>query len=164
VAPINYYAFSKYAGELAASAVGSTILRTNMFGPSRCEGRHSLSDWLVGAMRRGDQVTVFQDVFFSPLSLETLSEQMAIVVERRVPGTFNLGSRDGMSKADFAFELAEQVGLRTDLLKRGSLKDVPLNARRPEDMRMQVAKFESAFGVTLPSLKSEIALTKDMYA
>ena len=50
----NCYGFSKYAGELAAAAVPSTILRTNFFGRSKCAGRTSLSDWLLRSLVRGD--------------------------------------------------------------------------------------------------------------
>ena len=42
----NYYAFSKYAGELAAIQVPSTILRTNFVGRSKVSHRESLTDWV----------------------------------------------------------------------------------------------------------------------
>ena len=71
---VNYYGFSKYAGELAAASVPSTILRTNFFGRSECAGRTSISDWLAAALTRGEVITVFEDVRFSPLSLTRLAQ------------------------------------------------------------------------------------------
>jgi dTDP-4-dehydrorhamnose reductase len=161
--PINYYAWSKLAGELYAGRAGATVLRTNLFGRSRCPGRASLSDWLVERLRTSTRTSVFADVLFSPLSLETLSEMIALAVERRVQGTFNLGSHGGTSKADFAFRLAEQLGFPTDVLVRSQSSEVALVARRPGDMRMNVAKFETGFAVKLPTLDSEISSMRKHY-
>jgi dTDP-4-dehydrorhamnose reductase len=161
---MNYYAFSKYAGELAALSVPSTVLRTTFFGPSKSPGKSSLSDWLVNAMRKGDAITVFDDVLFTPLSMQRLSETLDTVIAQRHPGVFNLGSRDGMSKADFAFALASAMGLPVASVKRGTSDSVKLRAYRPKDMRMDSSRFQRAFGVTLPTLQEEITSMKEAYA
>ena len=161
---VNYYGFSKYAGELAAASVPSTILRTNFFGRSECAGRTSISDWLAAALGRGDAITVFEDVRFSPLSLTRLARLVEIAVVKRQPGCFNLGSRDGMSKADFAFALAAALALPTSTMRRGRSDDAALSARRPTDMCMDSSRFEAAFGVELPTLRMEINSMKDAYA
>lgn len=152
----NYYAFSKYAGELAVAGVPSTVVRTNFFGRSLCADRKSFSDWLVGALRRGESIRVFEDVSFSPLSLDTLTAFLSLTLERRLPGVFNLGSHEGMSKAEFCFALAETLGLPTSGMKRGNVSDAGLRAYRPSDMRMNSARFERAFCVQLPTLRQEI--------
>ena len=159
----NYYGFSKYAGELAAAAVPSTILRTNFFGPSRSRGRASLSDWLVMSLSKGKTITVFDDVFFSPLSLQSLVEQLEIVVRNPRQGIFNLGSKDGMSKADFAFALAAVLDLRVATMDRGNSSSVKLIAYRPKDMRMDSSRYEKAFGAQLPSLGEEINSMRTCY-
>ncbi|MFK5108567.1 hypothetical protein ACI394_28930, partial [Klebsiella pneumoniae] len=76
----NYYAFSKYAGELAAAAVDGVNLRTNFYGPSHCEGRASFSDWLIRSFRQSSPITVFEDVYFSPLSITRLCSAIGAVV------------------------------------------------------------------------------------
>lgn len=159
-APSNYYGFSKYAGELAAARVASTVLRTNFFGPSECPGRTSLSDWVTGSLRQGKTITVFDDVWFSPLTLHRLSAMLIRVVEGRPRGVFNLGSRDGMSKADFAFAIAGTLGLPSVLLQRGTSTSLRLAAYRPKDMRMDSSRFEQALDLELPTLTEEIATLK----
>jgi dTDP-4-dehydrorhamnose reductase len=159
----NYYAFSKYAGELAAAGTSSTILRTNFFGRSRCSSRSSFSDWIVGALRRGETVKVFEDVYFSPLSLERLASLICHVLERPVPGVFNLGSREGMSKAEFCYSLARVLGLPAGPMIRARSTDVELRAYRPKDMRMDCSRFEQSFGVQLPTLQQEIDSMKGSY-
>lgn len=160
----NYYGFSKYAGELAASAVSSTILRTNFFGPSCCPGRVSLSDWLIQALSKGEQITVFDDVHFSPLSIQRLVGLVELVAVHRRQGIYNLGSKAGLSKADFSFILAEVLGLPTRSMTRGTSDWLKLSAYRPKNMCMDSTYFEKTYGVKLPTLIEEIHSMKDAYA
>ena len=163
IALTNYYGFSKYAGELAAATVSSTILRTNFFGPSKCSDRMSLSDWVVQSITQGDPITVFNDVRFSPLSLQRLVEFVELFIAKRQQGVFNLGSKDGMSKADFAFTLAEVLDLPTKQMSRGTSDKVRLTAYRPKDMCMDSSRFEDVCGVELPTLREEIHSMKTAY-
>jgi dTDP-4-dehydrorhamnose reductase len=160
----NYYAFSKYASELAAERVLTTTLRTNFFGPSRCPGRASLSDWLVESLKSQQSITVFDDVSFSPLSLQTLARMINLVISRPRQGVFNLGSRQGMSKADFAFALAGALQLPVATMTRGSTASQTMAAYRPKDMRTDSSRFEQAFDVELPTLTEEIESMKVAYA
>lgn len=153
----NIYAFSKYSGELAAAQVQSSILRTNFIGRSKISHRESFSDWVFNSLTIGKNIQVLDDVFFSPLSMTTLVEMIQLVVERRPVGIFNLGSHNGMSKADFAFCFAERVKLPTENMTRiEARKAVFLKTYRPKDMRMDSSRFEHAIGVKLPALRDEI--------
>jgi len=162
---MNYYAFSKYAGELAAASVSSTILRTNFFGRSHCVKRASLSDWLFRSLSNGDSIQVFDDVLFNPISMITLSEMIELIMQKKPIGVFNLGSHGGMSKADFAFAFAEEMNLSTSAMTRTSTDQVTfLKTYRPKDMRMDCSKFENTFGVELPLLRNEIKrVAKEYY-
>lgn len=152
----NYYAFSKYAGELVALRAGATVLRTNFIGPSKCPERMGLGDWIVTALRKGERITVFDDVQFSPLSLPGLAEMILHVVASPVPGVFNLGSRGGFSKAEFAFSLAKALNLRTDNLIRGLSTFANMAAPRPTNMMMDSTRFEGRFSIELPTFANEI--------
>jgi len=157
VALTNYYAFSKYAGELAAASVPSTILRTNFFGRSHCPKRKSLTDWLFRSLSISDSIQVFDDVLFSPLTMATLSEMIELIIQKKPVGVFNLGSHEGMSKADFALTFAEELDLSTCAVTRTSTdQETFLKTYRPKDMRMDCSKFENTLGVKLPILRDEI--------
>lgn len=160
----NYYAFSKYAGDLAAPSAHSTVLRTNFFGPSRSAKRRSFSDWLIGALSTGQAINVFEDVLFSPLTLSRVAAEIERVVARPLPGIFNLGSREGMSKADFAFALAEVLGLPVTSMRRADVESARLGVRRPNDMRMDCRRYEAAFGIELPTLRQEIQSMRGCHA
>lgn len=161
---INQYAFSKYAGELAAATVPSTVLRTNFFGQTNHPTRKSLSDWIVESLRAQQRISVFTDVYFSPLSMKSLSSLVEQVALQQPIGVYNAGSRDGMSKADLAFRLARAVGLNDTSLERCSRHDVSLLASRPADMRMDSSRLEGVLGLSLPTLAAEVDTVAADYA
>ena len=164
IAPCNVYALSKLAGELTASKVGSTVLRTNFFGHSQCAGRASLSDWIVSSLRAGQQITVFDDVLFSALHIDTLCTAIELAVRTGHIGKFNVGCRNGYSKARLAFGLAERLGLDCELMTIGRAQDMKLRARRPLDMRMDTTQFERTFCFAAPTFESQIDLAAQEYS
>jgi dTDP-4-dehydrorhamnose reductase len=153
----NNYSLTKYAGEIAAAQVESTILRTNFVGRSKVNYRESLTDWLYTSLTKGENVQVLTDVLFSPLSMKTLVEMIELVIRDKPVGIYNLGSSNGMSKADFDFKFAEILGLPVDTMSRiNSSEATFLQAYRPKDMRMDSSKFEKLFGIKLPTLAVEM--------
>lgn len=163
VHPINVYGLSKYTGELLAERAGATVLRSNFYGRSRCAGRVSFSDWLVRNLRERSQITVFDDLKFSAIHIDTLCDFIARSIERRPVGIFNAGCRDAISKAGFALALAHALGLPTDQVKVGTSADVDLKARRPLDMSLKVARLEAALDLQCPNVLNEIAHTAKEY-
>jgi dTDP-4-dehydrorhamnose reductase len=161
--PCNVYALSKLTAELAIRDYPSTVLRTNFFGASRSPDRRSFSDWIVDSLRTEEPITMFNDVLFSALHLDSLSNVVARALELRPCSTFNVGSADGISKAEFALALAERLGLSTAALRVGAITDVRLRARRPLDMRMDNVRFEQAFGMSAPTMSGQIDHTANDY-
>jgi len=153
----NNYAFSKYAAELAAAQVSSTVLRTNFVGRSKIPHRESLTDWVYNSLTGHKHVRVLNDVYFSPLSMTTLVELINLVTDKKPIGVFNVGSHNGMTKADFDFAFADCLKLPTAFMTRIDTSQATfLKAYRPKDMRMDCSKFETTLQVTLPDLLAEI--------
>ena len=160
----NQYAMSKLAGEFAAKLVPSTILRTNFFGRSSCDHRSSISDWLFESLKKSAPINVFIDVLFSPLSLPSLCLYIQKCVDMRPVGVFNLGSKNGMSKSDFAFAFAHALNMSTKSFSPVKLSLMKSSvAVRPMDMRMNVDKFEATMNLTLPSMSQQIQAVANMY-
>ncbi len=153
----NYYAFSKYCSELIASKTNSIVLRTNFFGKSQTPKRRSFSDWLYQNLIEGKDFKVFEDVKFSPISMDRLCHFIANAVELKTEGIYNIGSEDGVSKADFAFYFANCLNLNTSKMKRTKISEANfLNCYRPRDMRLNLSKFKNNFNFKLLSLTQEI--------
>lgn len=163
VSPINVYGLTKYTGELLAERIGATVLRSNFYGRSHCAGRVSFSDWLVQSMRAGSPITVFDDVRFSAVHIDTLCAIIARSIERRPSGVFNVGCRDSLSKASFALSLASVLKVSTDQVKVGTSATADFKARRPLDMSLQVSLIEKLLNIQCPNMLDEIEYTAKEY-
>ena len=163
VRPCNIYGLSKLAAELAIIGYPATVFRTNFFGLSHAKGRSSFSDWIIESIRARQRILIFYDVLFSAIHMETLCDFINMAIVRKPLGTFNVGSSDGMSKAEFALQLATRLGLDTSSIQQGSVKQVDLKASRPLDMRMNTKFFQQEFSVSTPSMTAEICKAADEY-
>ncbi|MCB1652275.1 MAG: SDR family oxidoreductase [Alphaproteobacteria bacterium] len=156
-APVNVYGATKLDGEKEAlSHRDSLVLRVNLFGPARTENRMSLSDFFIKSFEKQTPVTMFDDVFFSPLHMGTLAQIARKCVDHRLCGVYNLGSRAGLSKADFALKLAQHLNLDASTAQIGQSSAVTGRAHRTKDLRMDVSRIEKALGIKLPTLQEEI--------
>ena len=159
--PVNYYAYSKLLGEFMLGE-NSLILRTNFFGKSKTT-KKSFSDWIYEQLSSGNKIELFEDSFFSPLSIDALSQIIIHCVENFIPGTYNLGSNAGISKHEFGMTFAKALELDTNLISAVKMKDKKLKAARPHDMRMDVSHFEETFKMKLPDLNQLIQQEKNNY-
>ncbi len=158
----NYYAFSKYMGELVLSNAGALCLRCNFFGPAMDEAKKGLSDWLFDNFKSNTEITLFPDVYFSPLCFETFSEIILRLIPNFKPGVYNLGSLEGLSKKDFALEFAKVLEFSPKYISK-SVKDSHLKTYRPSNMLMDSTKFQQTFKYKLPTLREEIKKMRGYY-
>lgn len=152
----NTYALTKYWAEQVASEVEATVLRTNFFGRSYTPWRKSFSDWVKDVLVDSSGITLFTDVYFSPLSIETLSAVIARALLYKPVGVYNAGSREGMSKRDFVYSVAEALGGTLEGTRDGQQGDIELDALRPAGMMMDSGRLERVLDMRLPSLTDEI--------
>jgi dTDP-4-dehydrorhamnose reductase len=159
--PANAYGAAKHAGELAAArAPRHLVLRTNFVGHSR-GGRASYSDWLLGAARRGETIRVDPAAQFSALHLRDLVALIVEAIEVGLAGTFNLASRDGLHKIEFARTVAETAEAGGGRLVVPADAVAPGRAPRESDLRLDVARAEAALGHALPDMADCLAAIAD---
>ena len=163
IKPINTYAKTKLNGEKYVKKIKGCVIRTNFFGKPVNNIKQGISDWIFHSLKKGKDISVFKNVQFSPLSVNTLCKYIEIIINKKVPGTYNVGSKNGFSKAKFAFNFAKKLNLNTKLLKIVDYKKEQLIAKRPLDMRMNISLFEKKFKIKLKSLNSEINLISKQY-
>jgi dTDP-4-dehydrorhamnose reductase len=155
--PRNYYGYSKYMGELYSERASAAILRVNFFGRSLCPKRESFTDWLYRLAQNNETIFAFKDVYFSALSISTLVKMIEAVLINFRTGTFNIGSKEGLSKFEFAKYFLEELRFSTEKILPRNVGELEfLKAYRPKDMRVNVTLFEDTFNINLPTLKDEI--------
>jgi dTDP-4-dehydrorhamnose reductase len=147
IQPLNEYARTKALAEkwVLAENSQSLIIRTNFF----CWGhvdRQSFSDWLYTKLSKGEKLSLFDDVFFTPILADELALAVHELVEKRSFGVYNLVGDERISKYDFGIALCKEFDLPTDLIKREQLKNVNLQAERPQDMSLDNYKAQKVLG------------------
>lgn len=160
----NIYAMTKYKAEQVAKKVNATIFRTNFFGKSQTPGRDSITDWIYKSVTSGIKISVFDDIRFSPISIKSLIKIIVNACYQRWDGTYNIGAKNGLSKAEFSYLFVRAFGGDLRLLKviNSNSSDL-LNAYRPKDMTMKVDFFEAISGYKFQNIEDEILIASKEY-
>ena len=163
VKPSNSYSRSKYNSELIAQRVNSTILRTNFVGKSFKKSKVSYTDWLIESFKKNTEITLFNDIKFSPVHQSFLSKVIDKSIEDKIKGLFNVGSKDSMLKSDFALKLSKDLNFNFKNYKLMPSKLIDRPAKRPLDMSLNSEKFNKYFNISSPFMTETISLIRDEY-
>lgn len=165
-APLNSYARSKWSGEKATlrASQRNISIRGNIFGTERAPcNALKLYDWAVKSLRAQEPITGFADVFFNPLSVETLSEILGKIVQLDLPGgCWHVGTNKPVSKDQFIRLIAKSKGLSDSCVTRGLQAHLNLQPARPLNTTLQTLKIEAA-GIFMPTIESELELLKKIH-
>ena len=165
VSPVNVYAQSKLAGERAALEASPThlVVRTTLFGWN-AQPKRSLAEWALARLDAGDRVPGFTDAVFAPLEASTLGEVLLDLVETGASGVVHVGSRDAVSKFDFARAVAETFGHDPDRVDPTLMTDVPFRAPRPPRTALDASRAAGLLGRPLPTVQDGLARMRDLRA
>ena len=102
----NNYSVTKYLGEKKAIEYKNlTIIRTNFFGQSYSKKKPSFSEFLIKNLINKKKIEVAKNIFFSPVGLTYLSNIIFKIIKKNLYGTYNLGSKDKISKYEFVLKI-----------------------------------------------------------
>tara|TARA_B100000035_G_scaffold269580_1_gene243523 strand:+ start:470 stop:1321 length:852 start_codon:yes stop_codon:yes gene_type:complete len=159
--PINYYGKSKLQGEMVAKKTISTIFRTNYIGKTK--KKTNLTSWIYNNLKKKNKINAFKNIYFSPLHVSTLVSLIEKSMKKKIVGVFNLGSKNKISKAEFAEKFSKIIGCNKNLINKTNYKEKNLLAKRPLDMSMKISKFEKHFCIKLPNVQAEINKLRKEY-
>ena len=156
-APVNVYASTKLAGERLVSEVDpdALIIRTNFFGWGT-PARASFSDWILSSLEAGRPINMFTDVFYTPILVNRLLDEIIGLAEAGATGVFNVAGADRLSKHAFGLMVAERFGLDTSLISATSIDTARLAAPRPRDLSLDSSKTARVLGVPAPSVAAGV--------
>lgn len=146
-APLNEYARSKQLGEewVRQAHPQALVLRTNFYGWGNAR-RQSFSDWILQSLRDGREITLFDDVFFTPLLAAALAAAAHRLLDLSAAGLYNLAGDERVSKYEFGKRLAQAFGLPEAQIRRGSVAEAGLKAVRPRDMSLDSSRARTLLG------------------
>lgn len=156
--PTNVYGETKALAEKSIMKINpnALIIRTNFYAWGTTY-RKSFSDFIIYSLRKRESISLFDDVFYTPILAEKLIETVHELLQKKAKGIFNIVSDDRISKYNFGILIAEEFGLDKSLIHRSSLKDKPNLVRRPVDMSLSNKKVKDLLGRNLGTVKEHIA-------
>jgi dTDP-4-dehydrorhamnose reductase len=150
--PVNIYALTKYAGELAAAKCGGVILRTNFLVGQPGGTGVGLANWLYRSISEKSVINVFEDSLFNPVHPSYLARLICEFLELDASGIYNVGSTGGISKAGLARTICKKLNLDDSNLRSSKISDHRFVAERPLDMRMSISRLASIVNEPFPSI------------
>jgi dTDP-4-dehydrorhamnose reductase len=161
VSPVNVYGKTKAEAEacvLDANAK-ALIIRTNFYGWGTSY-RQSFSDMVINHLRTGKKISLFKDIYYTPILVEPLVHTSHELVQKKAQGIFNVVGDDRISKYDFGLKLAREFNLDNDLIVEGKIIDKPSLAARPHDMSLSNQKVSTYLGRKMGGLDEHILKLK----
>lgn len=158
VVPVNAYGRTKAEAEsrVLEAHPQSLVIRTNFYGWGTSY-RHSFSDVVIQALRAEKELTLFQDVFYTPILVEPVVQAVHDLVDLKASGIFHVVGDERISKYEFGLKLAQEFNLATTLLKPGYITDQSALALRPHDMSLSNQKICKLLGRKLGGVDEHIA-------
>ena len=167
--PKNIYAKTKLEGEkkVTKECSNSVIVRTNFYGIDN--SRKYLFNNMLEKLKQKQDIIGFDDVHFTPLSVENLSQQITDVTFSNYNGIIHLGSDKKISKYEFCKIMAKKLGFGENYVKQGSIDNLSFIAERPKNTSLNnevsksIVKHKSIeFEDWLESKKDEIMELHDL--
>jgi len=157
--PINSYGRTKAEAEVRVHDAysESLVIRTNFYGwgPSY---RLSFSDWVLNNLKMKHPITLFNDIFYTPIYIERLVQVVHQLLERGAMGTYNVVGDERVSKYDFGMQLASSFALDKKLIFAGSIKSQLNRVVRPIDMSLSNKKVSKELGIHVGSVNQHFLL------
>lgn len=152
-APMNIYARTKWLAEQAVleACPNALIVRTNFFGWGTSV-RASFSDWILRGLEQQRELTMFSDVFFTPILMNQLIDVITELISIKSRGIFHVAGGERLSKYAFAVQIADEFGYPTHGILATSVQEFPFKAARPMDMSLSSKKTEICLGTQMPSV------------
>lgn len=162
--PVNNYGRTKLLGEVEVlkNCPNAIIARTNFFGIDFVK-KSSLSDWLINNLANKVIVRGFNNIFFSPISIEFLTGVLIELVQLNFSGIINVSSDKCISKYIFLTKIAQTLNFSEHLIYSDSYINVPSEVKRPTFMCLDNSYMKKITGLNVPPLDDMISKTFSKY-
>jgi len=156
--PENVYGKTKETGEkYIKDASGDHIaIRTTIVGKNINPSYQGFVEWIVNSVKNGKEITLFEDVLFTPITTWHLANEMEWIMRSNISGIVHVAGGEPISKYDFGKKICEGLELDTKLIRKGNMDNVKFNAKRSKDQTMDSSFYNSISNRTLPSADENV--------
>ncbi len=157
VSPVNVYGKTKAKAETLVTEACSDalIIRTNFYGWGSSY-RQSFSDWILSSLKAGKPITLFDDVFYTPILASRLTYAVHALLDRAADGVFHVVGDNRISKHEFGMCIASRFGFDHSLIKSGSIGASNSLVCRPRDMSLSNQKVSTSIGEPIGGVTEHI--------
>jgi dTDP-4-dehydrorhamnose reductase len=155
--PLNIYSKSKLLGEneVIKNDKNALIIRTNFFG----NGPHykpSFSDRIISTLRQKKNILLFNNVYYTPISIEELASCVLMLINNNLSGIFNVAGNERITKYEFGLKIADLINESKDLVIPIDIEEKKDLTIRPKDMSLSNAKLFKAINPKITPLSNQI--------
>lgn len=167
VKPENVYGKSKELGEffLLNSDRKYTIIRTTIVGLNLNKTKQGFVEWIVNSAKSGEEISLFDDVVFTPISIWNLSEEIDYLIEQDTINSeiLHITGSESCSKYQFGIALLKSLEVKKDKVNRGSILQFKDRAKRCTDQTLDTSNYQEKYNRKLPTLTETINEIKNKY-
>jgi dTDP-4-dehydrorhamnose reductase len=167
VFPENIYGKSKEIGEffLLNSDRNYTIVRTTIVGLNENKNKSGFVEWILNASKSNQEITLFDDVLFNPISIWELAEELLFLINSNTKSseTLHIAGAQVCTKYEFGKLLLEEFNFSTDYMQKGSISMFKNRAKRCTDQTLDSKFYQKKYNRNLPSLLGTIKTLKKNY-
>ena len=139
VAPINYYARTKYAGEQAARIADNwTIFRSGVVYGLTSD---NFATWVLNELEAGNEIDIVDDQVSRPTYAPDVARACVTAGEQNITGLYHAAGPKSLSRYEFTLSLAEQFGFDSTLISSTTTEELGQYASRPTDSSLDSSKF-----------------------
>jgi dTDP-4-dehydrorhamnose reductase len=141
IAPLNIYGKTKAEAEHIICKIdpNALVIRTNFYGWGTSY-RSSFSDFIIDNLRSEKKISLYEDVFYTPILIESLANIVHRLIDLKVSGIFNVVGNNRISKYQFGRKVATQFNFDDRLIIPSQFTKQKGLCRRPIDMSLSNAK------------------------
>lgn len=155
--PLHHYGATKLAGEdSVCDFQNHAVLRTALNFGASIAGDRSFNERMRRQLQEGDEFTLFEDEYRSPLSVEVTARVAWEMTRHRIGGLFLLGGAEKVSRWQIGKAFMDRWGKLPGKIRPGSLLDYD-GPPRAADLSMNCRKIQALLSFPLPGFHDWLA-------
>ncbi len=157
--PINSYGKSKLLGEKNALKYNGLVLRISTpYGINYAQNKDSFISFIVKKLKSKEAIKIADDQITTPTYIKDVKTAIIALHKSNITGVIHLGSKQVVSRYDFALKTSKKFGLNSDYITRIKLNELKFIAKRPVDSSLKSEKIQAY--IKLESIDSNL---EDLY-
>lgn len=154
--PVNVYGSTKLAGEQHVLDIkNSLVLRTNIYG-FNVQSKYSFGEWIVTSLLANQTLSMFEDIFFSPILVNDLSVLIDLCISNKICGLYHACGTGSVNKYEFGLYVKEIFQIPTGQILVSQSTQHEFIAKRSLNMGMSNEKLSKRLGIQIRTPQESI--------